>query len=116
MTKKSLSFFSLKTSLVIFALAMSQGLSAATLNVEKREYQSDERIVVSYDELPENQTDWIGVFFKGDSHRDYIDFDYTKGARKGEVTFEGLDSGAYEIRMFFNNSYKPRGKVSFIVR
>jgi C1A family cysteine protease len=88
----------------------------ATLTLSKPTYAVNEKIVVTYANLPGNYTDWISIFKAGAANTQYMQWFYTKGAKSGTMTFNGLAAGQYEMRLFYNDSYTLVKKVSFTVK
>ena len=86
------------------------------INTSKKAYNINEAIVVNYDGLPGNSQDWIGLFKAGDSHQEYGQWFYTKGAKSGTMNFNGLSAGQYEARLFFKDSYNLEHKVAFTIK
>lgn len=108
----------------IVNLLLSSGSPALT--IAKTNYAPDEPIKVSFLNLPVNHNDWIGIYPK-DTNNDWanvIRWSFTNGTKiidgpgvaSGLLTFKGLrDSGKYEARLFFNNSYSLEAKAAFSV-
>ncbi len=99
--------------------------SSPTLTIAKTSYGPNEPITVSFSNLPANDDDWIGIYHK-DANNDWanvIRWSFTNGTQSvngagvkaGLLVFEGLESGDYEVRLFFNNTYKSEVKASFSV-
>ena len=64
-----------------------------------------EEIKVSYSGAPGFDNDWIGMYRSGASNSDYTARQYLEGKENGTVTFGASDPGAYNFRMFENNTY-----------
>ena len=89
-------------------------LSATTLPVpadpwigtDKSVYAPNEDIVIYFANAAGNSKDWVGFFNDGDSNRDYLSYIYLGGVINGSVSYGGFpDTGDYDIRLFFNDSY-----------
>lgn len=78
-------------------------------------FLANETIAVNYAGLLGDKKDWIGVFEKGASNKDYKQFFYTDGAVSGTMQFDALPAGEYEFRLFYENSYDLVCKLSFTV-
>jgi PKD repeat protein len=85
------------------------------LSLNKSSYARNEAIIVDYANLPGNSRDWISVYKAGASNRDYGQWFYTGGKTSGRMTFDGLATGNYEIRLFYNDSYTVESSAPFTV-
>lgn len=66
--------------------------------------------------LPKNQYDWVGLYNKGSNNKDYIDYQYIEGKKKGKLTFVGINViGDYNARLFFDDSYTRESLVPFSI-
>ena len=89
-------------------------LSATTLSVpsgpwvgtDKDVYAPNEDIVIYFANADGNSLDWIGFFDDGDANNQYYSYIYLGGDINGSKTYGGFpDTGDYDIRLFFNDSY-----------
>jgi hypothetical protein len=87
----------------------------ASFELNKKVYDVDERIKVTYKNLPGNETDWIGIFQRNAPHDEYMEWFYTDGNKNGTMMFNGLEAGKYDMRLFFNDSYNLEYEVQFTV-
>jgi hypothetical protein len=87
-----------------------------TIKLSKTEYNQNEKIDVNYSNMPGNAKDWIGVFKANDKDENYIQYFYTNANKSGTLSFNTLPVGNYEVRVYFNDSYKVEGKTSFSVQ
>ncbi len=80
-------------------------------------YIEGEKIVVEYANFSGNHDDWIGLFNKGDknSWESALVWNYTLGKRDGKMYFNSLSAGDYEIRIFFDDTYKLEKRLHFKV-
>ena len=63
-------------------------------------------IVVRFAGAPGNPRDWIGLYARGVTDRQFVAWQYLEGAASGQRTFAAPnDVGAYEFRMFENDGY-----------
>ncbi len=68
-------------------------------------------------------TDWVGIYKSGAADTVYIDWRYLNNTKNtpqkpidsGNLTFENITNGSYEVRYFFNNGYKRLDAKSFVV-
>jgi len=103
------------------------------LSLNKNTYTQNELVFVQYDNMPANNTDWIGIYPAGSSNAfaNVIDWKYTKGHVSGELSLggypgdtelrgftpmPGLAPGNYEVRAFFNNSLESEKVIPFTVQ
>jgi serine protease len=98
------------------AFTVKAAETGQNLRLNKTSYTRNEPIVVEYANLPGNSRDWIAVFTAGASNRNYGQWFYTRGAKSGTMTFDGLAAGNYEVRLFLNDSYNVESKVPFTVK
>ena len=87
------------------------------LHANKEVYAPNELIYVNFDNMQGNATDWIGVYPK-DSSFDFenvVEWKSTKGVLSGELSFDGLKEGEYDIRAFFNNSLTKEAMISIAI-
>ncbi len=98
--------------------------SISVLETNKAVYSIGEEIVVDFQNASGDAMDWIGIYQAGAADDDFIYWLRTDGAKAGttditggSVTFTNgsLDSGDYEVRLFFNNSYKVEATSQFSV-
>ncbi len=107
-----------KTAPGLCGCGVPEGTCAATptLSMSKSTYAVNESIVVNYAGAAGNSTDWVGLFASGAADTSFLVYEYTAGKRGGSVTFAGRGAGNYEARLFFNDGYTLKAKVSFTVR
>ncbi len=80
-------------------------------------YQEGEKIIVEYSNFSGNYDDWIGLFNK-DSKNSWdsaLVWHYTQGERDGKMSFNSLPAGEYEIRIFFDDTYRLEKRLKFKV-
>ena len=81
-------------------------------------YRSRDEITVHFAGLPGNRTDWITVVPVEAADERYGQFHYTDGAERGELRFQPLSPGDYEVRVFFHwpsGSYNVQSRYRFTV-
>ncbi len=85
-----------------------------SITTAKATFSVGEPIVVNYANLPGGALDWIGIFTAGSANTAHLQYFYT-GKTSGSLTFSAQAEGAYEARLFYNDSYTLVTKVSFRV-
>lgn len=66
-------------------------------------YEPGQEIVVSFNAMPGNATDWLALGREGDDG--YLTYKYTGGKTSGFETFNAPEEpGAYEVRAYFNDA------------
>ncbi|MBF2089181.1 MAG: hypothetical protein IGR80_00105 [Synechococcales cyanobacterium K44_A2020_017] len=81
-------------------------------------YAPGEAIAIDYSGLPGNRQDWITLVDANAPDDTYGDWFYTDGQRSGRYTFDGLEAGTYEVRVYFNwpdDGYQVRSRYQFTV-
>lgn len=107
------SFFSY--SLFFLFLLFYAPAVAQTVSLQKNVFAPGEKIVVSFSGFLGTPKDWISIAEPGSADEKYIIWGYTDGSKSGTITFDGRNSGDYEIRGYFNNESIIRARVSFRV-
>ncbi len=87
-----------------------------TVSMSKSTYAVNESIVVNFSGAAGSSTDWVGLYASGAANTSDLIYKYTGGGVSGRLTFTGRGAGNYEARMFFNDNYTLKAKVSFSVR
>lgn len=98
--------------------ALGGGNPPATGNLiklDKTKFAAGEKIEVNFFNLPGNSSDWISIVPKGTPDAAAGNWQYTGGLKTGKLTFAGIAAGEYEIRVFYNNSYKLEERLFFKV-
>jgi hypothetical protein len=75
-----------------------------------------ELVRVDFENMPGLDSDWIGIFEVGveDAKETAIQFKDTNNQANGELTFNGLPAGEYEVRAYFQG--ERRGLIQFTVQ
>jgi hypothetical protein len=76
-------------------------LSAAVVTTDKENYSSNDLIVVSYLDLEAQDSEWIAIY-PGESTNDFgniVQWKLTGANVNGNVTFDSLSIGTYDIRI-----------------
>ncbi|SFV71528.1 no hits [hydrothermal vent metagenome] len=91
--------------------------SNVSLQTDKNKYSVNEKISVNFEHMFGDSEDWIGIYPKGSSNDwgNVIDWEFTEGLKNGQITFDELPLGEYEVRAFFKNSYTLEANSSFSV-
>jgi len=92
--------------------------SVVSLTLSKESYNPNELIIIDYDKMQGNESDWIGIYPAGSSYAfsNVVDWKYLKGKISGSLSLNGIVvAGDYEVRAFFNNSLKKEAVASFTV-
>lgn len=91
------------------------GVKVRTLNPA---YRPGQAIEVEYSGLPGNNRDWLTVVARGTPDHNYGQWFYTQGRRQGQLSFEPLSPGDYEVRIYLdwpNGGYDVAARRSFTV-
>ena len=86
-----------------------------TVTTKKPVYTFGEDIIVEFSGFPGNDKDWIGIAFDGASVKTNEKYFYTRGKLSGTLNFNSLEIGNYEVRGFFNDSFRVRASYKFRV-
>jgi len=103
--------------ILIFSLLFVSILNAANLAVDKNNYINNEKITVTFSNMEAQHQDWIAIY-PVESNTDWknvIKWKWTDDKENGILEFDGLPKGSYEIRAFYNNSYKIEATKEFTV-
>jgi hypothetical protein len=85
---------------------------------DKDTYTEGETVTVTYSNLPGNEQDWISVTAAAEPDDTYGEWFYTQGATEGTYTFNELEPGEYEVRVYFNwpdGDFEVQDRYSFTV-
>jgi len=79
----------------------------AVVNTNKANYNPNENITVSFSGMHSQNRDWIGIYPVGSSNAwaNKVAWAWTNDQVEGNLNFNGLPAGHYEVRAFYNNSY-----------
>lgn len=102
---------------LMFILLFSSTIYAATVTLSKTQYDVAENIVVTLADMPGNEGDWVGVYPKDASNawENVLVWRHDGQVGNGEHTLDGLPEGAYQVRLFLNNSYTLLDQKDFTV-
>ena len=102
---------------IIFTLLVATILNAATVDLNKDTFTQNEQIIVSFAEMTAQNDDWIAIYPE-DSNNSWINvikWQWTDDVAAGNLTFDALPVGNYEVRAFYNNSYRLKASKAFTV-
>jgi len=81
-------------------------LPQPSLSLNNKVFKPGQTITVSFFNASTNERDWIGLYKKDASDRDYLTWQYTDGKKEGSLTFEvPSEPGEYDARFFINDGY-----------
>ena len=86
-----------------------------SVKTAKDTYKPGEAIIVNFSGLPGSQKDWITLINPDASSREYGNWKYTKGKTSGSLTFDGMQEGDYEVRVYFGTDYTIQARYPFKV-
>ena len=88
------------------------------LTLSKAAYDEGEQIEISYSGGPGNAKDWGGIYKEGQKPGNYdsVQLLYLNGKTSGELIFDPLPSGKYEVHLFADDSYQKLYTAHFNVR
>ena len=89
-----------------------------TVTTNKSLYDAGESITVTLSNMLGDSQDWVGIYPAGSSNdwENVIAWSWSGGIVNGDVSFEGLSAGEYDVRVFFNNSFAMEASDTFTVQ
>lgn len=103
------------TLMTMICLMVIQNLLSQSVSLPKSVYAPGEKIVVTFSGFPGQANDWIGISSKGMAEDKYIIWQYLGSRQSGTISFDGQQSGEYEVRGYFNNGGEVKARFSFRV-
>jgi hypothetical protein len=99
------------------SIEVTNEIPKASVQTTKKTYSVDEEIEVKFQHMSGNQKDWIGIYPAGSSNdwANMIQWAWIPGEVSGEKTFNALPKGSYEVRVFFDNSFKTEASSQFVI-
>jgi len=96
---------------------VEQAVVNTALTPSKAEYLIHETISVHFEGMSGDNEDWIGIYPKDASNdwENVVAWSWVNGEVSGDINFEPLASGEYEVRAFFNNGFDTQAESSFTV-
>ncbi|MDB4797169.1 Ig-like domain-containing protein, partial [bacterium] len=106
-----------KTATIMISV-IKQGADKVELTLSKAAYEEGEQIEISYSGRPGNAQDWVGIYKEGQKPGDYdsVQYQFLDGKTSGELIFDPLPSGKYEVHLFADDSYQKLYTAHFDVR
>ena len=100
-----------------FTVTDSVATPTVVLTTSKAKYFPNEPIFVNFEHMLGDNEDWIAIYPKGSSTvwANVLEWNSTNGLIDGNMTFESLPIGEYEVRAFFENSFDLENNKSFEV-
>src|ERR1043165_5354995 len=84
---------------------------SVSLPTDSSAYDSGKPIVVTYDGLPGDPTDWISLTPSEESDYNFVAWQYTDGSASGQVSFTAnLPPGTYVARAYPLDGYERAGQ------
>jgi TolB-like protein len=99
--------------------AKSDSTGQAYVKTIKKTYSSDESIIVQFGNFKGTKNEWISIAQKNEPKEKFQVFQYTKSRSSGELTFDSLPQGEYEVRAYLRydvGSYDIGARYSFVVK
>lgn len=84
----------------------------------KKVYKTEDKVIVSFKNMPDSKYCWISVAKSGTVGGDYVKYNWTYGKTEGEIVFEdlGLEPGDYEARAHFSRKKDINKSIKFKVK
>ena len=100
-----------------FSVRVDPNHHDVSLTTAKANYITAETVNVAFNYMLGTARDWIGVYPAGASYEfeNVIAWKLTNGQVQGNVTFDNLPVGSYDIRAFFDNSLTKEATVTINV-
>ena len=105
-------------SIIFFIVSvLSSANATATIDTNKDIYQSNEHIIVNFDNMLGDEQDWIGIYPTGSTNdwENVVKWAWTGGQISGTKSFTPLPAGTYDIRIFFQNSFDLEASKQIVV-
>ena len=104
-----------RISLAAFMWLFVMQLNAQSLSLAKDVILPNEQIIVNFSGFQGAANDWISISEIGSAEDKYLRWVYTGGGTSGQVRLEGMPSGEYELRGYFNNGGVVKTRMKFRV-
>ena len=112
--------------LIIFTLLAINFIQAATVTLNQTVYTPTDglSIEVEFKEMTGQNKDWIAIYPAGTSNswKNVIAWKWTGDKTSGKLTLVDvsqrykIQNGKYEVRAFYNNTYKVETKIAFEIK
>jgi hypothetical protein len=95
-----------------------QDVESPKLTSSKTTYEVGDKIVVTFSGGPGNALDWIGIYKEGQTPDAVISvqYKYVGGQTLGELYFDSLSVGKYEVHLFVDDGYDKLATAKFDVK
>ena len=102
---------------ILFSLLFIGILNATSIVLNKETYTNKENVIVNFTNMTAKNKDWIAIYPKNSSNSwaNVVAWHWTDDVPNGQMSFDALVAGEYEVRAFYNNSYKVEAKKEFVV-
>jgi len=99
-----------------FEVKIDSGATPKIALTEKR-FTTDENITLVFSNMNNAHKDWIAIYrHETDNNwKNVIDWRWTGDTSSGKLTFGKLKEGEYDVRAYYNNSYKTVAENRFSV-
>jgi hypothetical protein len=89
--------------------------SKIKLTTSQEKYSLNEPIKVNFTDSSNREKNWIGIYKAGTKTliENNLAWQWTNNQKEGQLIFNDLPTGKYDVRAFFNNSYDIEALISF---
>ena len=103
--------------IILLVLFFAGILNATNLNVNKNKYNPNEQIRVHFSGMVGKNQDWVAIYPENSNNQwaNVKRWNWTNDKAAGDLLFQGLPVGKYEVRAFYNNSYNVEVSKKFTV-
>ena len=93
--------------IIISCLLFLNLLYAVGVNTNKNNYTPNEAITINFTGMTAKNEDWIGIYPAGSSNAwgNVLQWRWTGDTTDGELNFDAMPVGDYDVRAFYNNSF-----------
>jgi hypothetical protein len=91
--------------------------SEIEITTSQTKYSKNEPIKVNFKDDSNKEKNWIGIYKAGTQtlFENNLAWQWTENKKEGQLIFNDLPVGEYDVRAFFSNSYKIEALISFEV-
>ena len=91
--------------------------NAPKLTTSRRVYFKNESVIINFEGMSMDKNNWIGIYKKGEKTlaQNNVAWQWTGERESGQLIFDNLPQGEYDIRAFYNNTYTVQQIKSFKV-
>jgi len=89
--------------------------NAPNITTSRKEYFKNESITVNFENMSGESNNWIGIYKKGTRTlaQNNVAWQWTGDRENGQLIFDNLPQGEYDVRAFYNNNYIIQQLTSF---